>query len=281
MEDYTSFIPGGSPVPEPPGSKYVGIAVSVVLCVAFSLLIVFVIYEFVRDTVGNPIEFRSGAQVEFDEEKDSEGAWEKDFFDSMTHFRLLSPLPKAWIASDTVTILCTWKAPNPSATMPLASMPLWIDDIAVPWSTQFGSNTWLAHFKLKPGEHRFRTTAFEESFYIAGPDAGLEEPPKGWQPFFMHENVGDEKLCGDCHYWIDRPEDLVRAGRGLTIGAWKGAESCVKCHEVKELERKHLHSHTVYEDCALCHVVHGTTEPERPLLKASKKRLCVQCHVAP
>lgn len=281
MPDYTSLIPGNSPVPEPSGPRYLGVAVSVLLCLAFTTLIVFILYEFTMDMAGKPVEFQPGARTGMEEVIGEENLPEVAFFDSMAYFRLLSPLPNSALESDKVTVLCTWKAPTRSATMPLASMRLWIDDVAVPWRVQFGSNTWLADFKLEPGVHRLRTPVFEEKFYVMGADAGLEAPPEGWKRFSMHENINDEKQCGNCHYWIDRPEDLERVGHGLTIGSWKGANSCVSCHSAEDLQRKHLHTLSVYEDCSLCHVIHGTTESEKPLLKAPKSRLCVLCHEAP
>lgn len=282
VSNFTSLIPGNASIPEPSGPKWVGIAISILLTVGFVLLIIFIAYEFVRDQSGSPIEFYDSSHSNIPDNEPTDSISDHSSFAMSPQFRLLSPLPKSGIVSDKVTILCTWKTPPGSpGSMPLASMTLWIDEAMHPWDMQFGSNTWLATVKLTSGEHRLRTPMFETTFYLQGADAGLEGFPEGWKPFSAHDNIADPKQCDTCHYRIDRPEDMVRTGHELTIGAWKGYESCMTCHKAEDFQRKHLHKLMVYDDCRLCHTVHGSTETERPLLRAPKSRLCVQCHEAP
>ncbi len=289
MTDYTSFIPGGSPIPEPPPPKWIGIVFSVFVSILLTMLIGFIFFEFSMDLIGKPLEFAKNGSEEFEEKDNSSRERMNTLQEVVSQFRLLSPLPRSVVpggdvgndaAEREVVVLCTWEAPENSkraSTMPLASLSLYVDDVLQPWDVQFGQNTWMARCRLQPGLHVIRTPVFEVPFFVEGD----VKAPKDWKKMRSHAIAEDSKRCGDCHFMIDRPGDMVRTGRDLTVGPWKGGDACMSCHEMETFKRGHLHDPATYGDCRLCHAIHGTTEDEKPLLKASKSRLCVQCHEWP
>ncbi len=68
MPNYTSFIPGGTPVPEPPHLNRIGFLVSILFSLALLALIGFIFFEFSMDMLGRPLDFSKRIAEEFEEE---------------------------------------------------------------------------------------------------------------------------------------------------------------------------------------------------------------------
>lgn len=79
-----------------------------------------------------------------------------------------------------------------------------------------------------------------------------------------------QMLCSDCH----NPHGEATSGTAV-LGL--GKTTCFRCHADKR--GPFLWEHPpVSEDCALCHVPHGSPQPA--LLSARTPWLCQQCHLA-
>ncbi|MGL6194309.1 MAG: cytochrome c3 family protein [Thermoguttaceae bacterium] len=62
------------------------------------------------------------------------------------------------------------------------------------------------------------------------------------------------------------------------VGMYRGNKVCMSCHTPEEFDLKHEgHNFQKLEECSMCHTMHSE-RVERPLLKATKKELCEQCH---
>ncbi|MDR1962786.1 MAG: hypothetical protein LBQ50_03305 [Planctomycetaceae bacterium] len=247
---FTSFISEENPISDPPHLKWIGLIVSTILMIFFLLVIVFVVFESSMDWIGYPIQFADSPVVDFDEDLQNlpQGLNTEEL---LSQFYLLSPLPDSSLPNGEVTILCTWDA---NYHFPLWNMQLKVDNMAIPWELQFGKNTWLARLQLEPGFHRLQTPGFDASFFVEG--SGLTPPPN-WKSFAMHKDIGNPNRCHECHHWIDNSDDIVRTGHALTIGSWKGNESCLVCHQNESFEKKHLQIAAPETDCRSCHILHG------------------------
>jgi hypothetical protein len=271
---FTSFITENTPVPDPPHLKFIGMVMSAVLMIICLLIILFVVFEFSMDMLGTPIQLTDQFAVTFDQDRQSEPQnlpkkpKEMSFEEILSRFSILSPLPDSSVPSGEVTVLCTWDlSGNTVRNIPFSNMLLKVDNIPVLWDIQFGKNTWLAQLNLEPGVHRIQTTCLDAAFFVEG--SGLQ-PPEHWHSLTMHKDIGNPNRCQECHYLIDRSDDIVRKGHGLTIGQWKGNESCLVCHQNESFTQKHRSIAAPETSCQSCHSVHGTVEPEK-LLKYPKK----------
>ncbi|MDR2757598.1 MAG: cytochrome c3 family protein [Planctomycetaceae bacterium] len=267
MAHFTSFFTENTPIPDPPHLRYLGVIISVLLMIVCLLIILFVVFEFSMDMAGSPIQLTDQYQVRFDQ--DQEDAYKEMSLDEiMSRFSLLSPLPDSCIRGDEVTILCTWDVSgSASQNIPFSNMLLKVDDFPILWDVQFGKNTWLVRLKVRSGIHTIQTSGFESMFFVEG--ARLQSP-ENWKPFAMHKDIGNPNRCQECHYLVDHSDEIVRKGHSLTIGAWKGNESCLVCHQNESFTKKHLPIAAPETSCQSCHRVHGTVESEK-LLKYPKK----------
>jgi hypothetical protein len=267
VPSFTSFFTENTPIPDPPHLRYLGIFVSAVLMIICLLVILFIVFEFSMDMLGSPIQLTDQNQIRFDRDQKNTRK-EMSLEEIMSRFSLLSPFPDSCVRDDEVTILCTWDTSgSTSPNIPFANMLLKVDDLPIFWDIQFGKNTWLARLKLRPGIHTIQTPCFESMFFVEGTEL---LPPENWKTFTMHKDIGNPNRCQECHYWVDRSDDIVRKGHALTIGAWKGNESCLVCHQNESFAQKHLLIAAPETNCQSCHRVHGTVDAEK-LLKYPKK----------
>ncbi|MDR3197120.1 MAG: hypothetical protein LBU34_04555 [Planctomycetaceae bacterium] len=269
MIRFTSFFAENTPIPDPPHLRYLGMLISAVLMIICLLIIFFVVFEFSMDMAGSPVQFTDQYQNQIEEGGDEESTSKEMSLDEIiSRFSLLSPLPDSSVQGGEVTILCTWDMSGSTIrNIPFANMLLKVDDFPVHWEVQYGKNTWLIRLKLQPGIHKIQTSCFESRFFVEG--MGVR-PPENWQSFTMHKDIGDPNRCQECHYWVDRSDEIVRKGHGLTIGVWKGNESCLVCHQNEAFAKKHLLIAAPETECRSCHGVHGVVDSEK-LLKYPKK----------
>lgn len=258
---------------------------AIICSVVIVLFIGFIVFEFSMDMLGKPLDFGEEPPPEVLDPFPEEKRVYVDADEILSQFALLSPLDRCTIQDGRTTVLCTWTPPSDGKmNEPPLELILYVDDFPVPWTMQFGNNTWLANLKLKPGRHRINASStVEAEFYVQYPDH--TETPKGWTVMHVHPDVDDPERCGECHERIRKPDDLVHRGRGISLGAWKGASSCLVCHPDSEFEATHQHPLEPLRDCRRCHTVHGTNASEKSLLKVPREKvvesLCSQCHEPP
>jgi hypothetical protein len=270
VTQFTSFITENTPIPDPPHLRYIGVIISAILMIIFVLIILFVVFEFSMDMVGSPIQLTDQFLISFDQEQEDalKTPKEMSFEEIMSRLSILSPLPNSCVPNGEVTILCTWDlSGNTVQNIPFSNMLLKVDNILTLWEVQFGKNTWLTRLQLEPGVHTIQLPGFETTFFVEGSNL---LPPENWKPLTMHKDIGNPNRCQECHYLIDRSDDMIRKGHALTIGHWKGNESCLVCHQGESFTKKHLSIAAPETNCQSCHSVHGTVEPEK-LLKYPKK----------
>ncbi|MDR1140711.1 MAG: cytochrome c3 family protein, partial [Planctomycetaceae bacterium] len=242
---------------------------------------------FSMDMLGVPIQLTERFHITFDQDQENipqnispntpqNLLKEMSFEEIVSRFSILSPLPDSCVPNGEVTILCTWDLSGNSGisgnmvqNIPFSNMLLKVDNIPILWDVQFGKNTWLAQLRLEPGVHNVQTSVFEFTFFVKEEGSELQ-PPEHWKPFIMHKDINNPNRCQECHYLIDRSDDIVRKGHALTIGQWKGNNSCLVCHQNELFTKKHQSIAAPETDCQSCHRVHGTTEPEK-LLKYPQK----------
>lgn len=281
MSNLTSLIPQGSPIPDPPHLKIIGIVIAVLFSMVMVFLMLFIVFEFSLDMAGTPLDFSEKVPKDLDPEGRKAGNSILSPDEITSHFHLLSPLDKTRIVSPETTVLCYWKPPENRLDMPPPiTMQLYVDEFPVAWEMCYGNNAWVSNLHLRPGEHRLRTLAFEATFFVEeSDDPEKQKGPENWKILRSHENIGDVTQCYECHEMIEGSNDLVRPGRSLTVGPWKGHQTCLSCHPVSHFEQQHDHPFAPIQDCRLCHQVHGTTVSTPSLLKAPKKIICAECHV--
>lgn len=280
-----SIIPPSNPIPDPPEPKVLAMIAAIIASIAILLFIGFVVFEFFMDLFGTPLDFAEppppGLIDPFPENKHLP----LDADEILSRYTLLSPLDRCTILGDRTVVLCTWNPPpGGKISEPPLELILYVDDFPVPWTMQFGNNTWIANLELEPGRHRISaSSALEADFYVQYP--GHIETPKGWTVMHAHPDVDDPARCDDCHERIQKPDDLVHRGRGISLGAWKGVSSCRTCHADADLESIHQHPVEPLRDCRRCHTIHGTNASEKSLLKVPREKvvesLCSQCHEPP
>ncbi|MDR0870702.1 MAG: hypothetical protein LBN39_07915 [Planctomycetaceae bacterium] len=248
MSNYTSFTSSNTPISDPPEMKYIGMFLSGAVCILLLALTGFIVFEFLMDTAGYPLYPPPKTPVQSASEQEQFVNEPLTAEQIAEHTKMLSPLPDSIVSMPKTPILCTWTGKH---LFPLLSMDLSVDGIPVQWEMQFGSNTWVANVELPDGEHILRTPVSEMTFFTGTSADSKRKPMK------MHPDSTNVQRCGDCHHLIDRSNDLVRKGHGLTIGAWKGNESCTECHHQREFWDKHLSVAHPEENCGKCHIIHG------------------------
>ena len=93
-----------------------------------------------------------------------------------------------------------------------------------------------------------------------------------------HQLVDDLTKCLDCHEWGAKRDAKVPLEKGVALALKKPIDSCYTCHDIKKFEAEHSHHPEPLQDCGRCHILHGTTELQKGLLRSSGKILCTQCH---
>ncbi|MDR0608551.1 MAG: cytochrome c3 family protein [Planctomycetaceae bacterium] len=273
MTQFTSFITENTPIPDPPHLRIIGMIISAVMMFVFVLIILFVVFEFSMDMLGFPIQLTDQFYVNFEQDRERENILkelprEMSLEEILSRFSILSPLPNSCVPSGEVTILCTWDLSDEIVQgVPFSRVLLRVDNIPVSWDVQFGKNTWLARLWLEPGVHRILIMGIESKFFVAGSEL---QPPENWKPLSIHQDIGNPNRCQECHHLIDRSDDMIRKGHALTLGHWKGNESCLECHRGESFTKKHFSIAAPETNCQSCHSVHGTVESEK-LLKYPKK----------
>ncbi|MDR3182275.1 MAG: cytochrome c3 family protein [Planctomycetaceae bacterium] len=267
MPDYTSFIPPNLNTPEPQGPRWLGIIFTIAASVLFGGFIIFIGVESVMDWSGNPLSFAPviPPKEKKDEVKPSGNVFEpsiaQSFKESLRPMILVTPKDKSRLASRETVIMAHWKPENPRDRCPLVTFDLWVDDYLVPWDMQFGSDTWFVKLPLAPGEHRIRTLAFDSDFYVEEVPPAKETTAASGDTvsaFSMSVHPGTDKAekCGDCHRIEAGPQDIQTKHRSLTVGKWKGAESCYECHKRDAAAEKHKSQTKPLERCTDCHPAH-------------------------
>lgn len=283
MNNFASIIPPGQPIPDPPEIKWITMLIGIACSLAVVSVIAFIAIEFTMDLLGKPLQFGDMPRPDAVETgPKAQGKKEVDVDQVLSEYRLLSPIDRSRI-SGRVPVLCTWHSdPGSHGRQPPIPLRLYVDEFLVPWDIQFGSNTWIARLRLSPGRHRLRTSVFEAEIDVTDDyETGNKVGPNDWPKFRMHPDIDNLNRCGDCHYWIERSDDVIRRGHGITIGPWKGPSSCLSCHPAPDFEDSHRHRFAPLEDCRLCHAPHGTAVVEKTLLRDTPKKLCSQCHDSP
>lgn len=283
MNNFASIIPPDQPIPEPPEMKWVATLIAIACSLAIVSVIAFIAVEFTMDMIGRPLQFGEMPCPDEVVESAPKDYRNVDIDQILSEFRLLSPIHRSRIPGGRVCVLCTWhpglKEKDRKPPVPLR---LYVDEFLVPWDVQFGSNTWIARLDLSSGPHQLRTSVFDADVFVDDSSASSREDAlKDWPEFRSHPEIDDITRCDNCHYRIERPDDVVRRGYDRTIGPWKGSASCLTCHPAAEFERTHRHRFAPQEDCRLCHEPHGTTIAEKSLLRDTPKKLCSQCHEPP
>ncbi|MDR0705557.1 MAG: cytochrome c3 family protein [Planctomycetaceae bacterium] len=273
MNQFTSFITENTPIPDPPHLRIIGMIVSAIVMFILVLIILFVVFEASMDMLGSPIQLTDRSHIDLDQEQEEENTLLEQpkamsFEEMLSRFSILSPLADSCVQGNEVTILCTWDlSDNIAQNVPFSNLSLKVDNMPVLWEVQFGQNTWLTRLRLDPGVHTIQIPGLESRFFVEGSNLQL---PENWKTLTMHQDIGNPNHCQECHHLIDRSSDIIRKGHALTIGAWKGNESCLKCHQGESFTKKHLSIAAPETDCRSCHRVHGSVEPEK-LLKYPKK----------
>jgi hypothetical protein len=273
VSNFTSIISENAPIPDPPHLKIIGMIFSLIVTIGLVLLIVFLLVEFSADLFGLPQIFETKKEEESVLQEMPEDEWEEtsetkilSSQEIISRFKLLSPLPESTLNGD-VTIICTSTPFKDSfLTFPFSTLALYVDDIPQQWDYQFGQNTWFVHLTLKAGEHQLRTQVFDIHFFVEEPN--LPNQPnqpnqKKEKRFSMHKTISDPEQCGTCHELIDKSDFIVRKGYGLTIGEWKGNESCLSCHRNEHHREIHSKIAAPETDCRACHAIHGTVGSEK------------------
>jgi hypothetical protein len=244
----TSLHSQNDNIPDPPIIRLLGVIFTLVCCAALLGFILFVLVEFTIDITGNPVAVSPDVQsLEPPEEQKKNELPTAEAIKSQFHF--VSPIAGSAVPP-VFPIIYTWKG---NTVMPVRMMDLWIDGVLTPWEMQFGNNTWMRNVILTPGKHRVKTPIEEIEFEVIGAEKTAKNALK------IHEGIGESQHCNRCHQLLDNPEDLVRPGYGLTIGAWKGNASCLDCHGKPEmkLSENHLQYNIMANHCNQCHAVHG------------------------
>ncbi|MGL4595548.1 MAG: cytochrome c3 family protein [Thermoguttaceae bacterium] len=291
VPDYTSFLSTHSTIPDPPESRILSLVTAIGISTALLALMVYIFIDFSFEIAGSPNYDHTKPVVTEIELINSKS--EPESIDQLlAQYRFISPVDQAHIQGNEVTVLCTWnnRSRNPNTKNPLGRIFLHVDDELVSWSSQFGHNTWIARLNLSPGMHKIRTEIGEMTVYIdplmpesttlkSSKDSTLTGAASSL--FVAHPDISDPNRCQECHEMIDCRDVLERSTQKMEIGAWKGSESCFKCHSIPAFEKKHEHKVVVYDDCTRCHAIHGAAGGMPSLLKAPKRFLCSQCHELP
>lgn len=181
-------------------------------------------------------------------------------------------------------VICLWRPPrrDPDARPPIVPT-LEADFQPVQWRAIFGRNAWYAELELGHGKHTISTAGNRQDIFVRDleSDSG-EKAPSHWKPLAVHPDTADPDKCADCHRLEPvhgmTPWKSDAFSQHDAIVALRGHTSCMDCHPSLEFELKHQHILEPLRDCELCHAIHGTTIPEKGLLKRPKVELCSQCH---
>ncbi len=266
MSKFTSIIPPDIPIPEPPDPiKLIGAAVSVFLSILFVSFILFLFVDFSLEQLGKPIRSTVSSSPEFE---DHEPPRRKRVFTAeelLSQFRFVTPLDRVWINGNHLTVLCRWTSPDPDIESPPVQPQLLIDETLVPWTVCFGPDVWLANVVMRSGEHHLRILGkdFNVFFHKAKPK-GSADTEKLWKQLIVHEGTDDPNRCDECHVMIEGKADVVRKGRGLTVGPLRPFETCFDCHEPAKVDRRHAKlPEPPSQNCSSCHRLHGDTPNDR------------------
>ena len=107
----------------------------------------------------------------------------------------------------------------------------------------------------------------------SGPPLKVPNVPKR-----SHDFVDDMSKCYHCHELQALLADEPSLEDNSKWTQKKPADSCFVCHDTKQFVVAHPHTPTPFQDCAMCHALHGTTLIHAHLLKAPTSVLCTQCH---
>ncbi|MDR3233619.1 MAG: hypothetical protein LBT46_08165 [Planctomycetaceae bacterium] len=260
MVNYTSIIPPNNNMPEPDCPQWISRLFALVLSVIFGGFVLFVCIEFLMDMLGSPFSFAPKAPPK--QPADASKEIMMPFDDSVKNFKLITPKDKTRTASPETVILVHWKPENPAVPNPLYRFDLWVDECFIPWDMQYGQDTWFAKVPFTAGKHHIRTPAFESEFFVETPDApGKQQGPPDWTFFRLHPCTDEADQCGKCHLIEAKQQDVQTKHRSLTVGRWKGTDSCFDCHKRNAVEQTHkIHLPSTNappaQRCTECHTVH-------------------------
>ncbi|GHT23128.1 hypothetical protein FACS189419_06650 [Planctomycetales bacterium] len=254
MGSYTSIILPDLPTPDPEFPPWFTWAFSIVMVFLFGSFILFIGIESVMSLTGQPLFFGQPTPMTAEKEPEPQDIPVEKL---VRNFHLVTPPDKSRIAGQDVTLLVKWKPENPSERVPFTSFNVWVDDFLIIWDMKFGNDTWLAKVPLMQGKHQIRSIAFESEFFLESlPDKTKQPGPADWTFFKPHPDTDKPEKCGDCHQIAAKPTDVKTSRQSLTVGIWKGIESCRECHPQNKTAAKHENVPPPITHCSQCHTMH-------------------------
>lgn len=287
MSPYTTFLFPGDPIPDPPESKMFAAIVSGICTLAILAFILFLSIEFFMDMAGKPLRWEDKTVLEVPDQeewglRETVATQQQRVRNILRQMVVLYPANQMRVMGPDVHVLCRWdsRLGEQIEESPI-TLDLFVDGVVVPWEMRFGRNTWLARMKLDPGRHRIHTAVFDTDIYVENASTtNTEDVPRHWGLLKTHPSIAESDRCGDCHDYANAPSDLRGKGRDRSLAFWRNPQTCMTCHSMEEFAATHQHQWETLRDCSRCHILHGTSSPQKALLRSSPQKLCVECHEA-
>ena len=248
MFEHASFVPPHVTPPDPFAVKVVALVFSMFLSVVLMLFIGFMGIEFLADMLGQPLTL--GTQVP------SHDIYPLTEQDSITllesPYELITPKHHTQMLGPEVVVIYTHRVQEDWHAMP---PDLLVDGTAHPWEIQFSDKTWFTRLQLQAGLHHVQVGKTEAEFFVETVDSSLRSPEE-WAWNRPHPDTNKIDRCYDCHEISVQSMDPLATSHDLTLGVWKGAESCFACHEREEHALRHAALKSTANRCFWCHSMH-------------------------
>ena len=243
-----SFIPPNSMPPYPPIIKLAAIIFSAFMALMFALIIGIICIDFVAEITGHQLYPHTALQ-----RQDHVLPHIEPFEETRSPAELISPRHQTRIKNSEVIVIYTVRSPDGLSEPP----PLMVDGVLhpEPWEMQYGRNTWFTRLALEPGEHSVRV-AEEEAEFSLEPLGAERWTFEEWMRSYPHPDTDKPYRCGDCHVMFGRPAGLLTERKDMSIGKWKGAESCFACHNEEDHQSIHRMLQPTSNRCLRCHTIH-------------------------
>jgi hypothetical protein len=253
MSEFASVIPPNQSPPDPEIPRWLARLFAGLMCVLFSGLIFFIVIEFMCDMLGHRLDFSPTPPPKQNAAETNDTA----SINFSEQFELISPKDKTRTIGEDAVILVHWTEKDSRKMNPFSPFELWLDGYFVPWDMQYGKNTWFVNMPVVPGEHHLRTQAFESVFFVEeSDDPAKQKGPADWKFFRRHPDTDKPDKCGTCHIIATGRQDVKTSRRSLTVGDWKGTDSCFDCHKRQEVNAIHEKHNQPADRCTDCHTIH-------------------------
>ena len=248
MSPDTSFIPPNSMPPYPPIIKLAALIFSAFMALAFILMIGIICIDFIAEIMGHQLYPDRVLQHQEHSLSPIE-----PFEETRSPVELISPRHHTRIRNSEVIVIYTVR----SADDPSKPPPLMINGVLHPdpWEMQYGKNTWFTRIALEPGEHCIRV-AEEEAEFSLEPLGSERWTFEQWSWSYPHPDTDKPDRCSDCHVMFGSPAGLLTERKDLSIGKWKGAQSCFACHNEEDHKSVHSTLQPTSNRCLRCHTMH-------------------------